>query len=791
MTNKISTTIFLLAFVLLFQVEFQFKTAKAAGSTYYVDISNTAASDSRSSGSLEKPWKTLDYALKQLYPGDTLLVREGTYNNASIKLTANHSGQETAPITVQAYPGERVVLKNGGAIIFNGANWWVIDGLIFDSPRGQTLQLGMHKNLGQSQTVEAEHITIRNSKFTGGTQSAIVIEYASHILLENNHFYLIRPSVPFRDAAGNIVNWELNALSLRYKADDIQIKGNRFEDIGSDGVQVGSKYWVSGSSLNNIAIIGNEFWVNRPYTGILGNVGENGVDIKRSENVLIAQNIIHGFRPTTSGQDASGANGEGVVIHNDAQKITIEQNLFYDNTINLDISKGAQGTISGTKDMVVRNNIFREATISNGRGGYGLKVAAASQIRVYHNTFYDNSIAFRSYEVKASSFKNNAVSGGKIVINTTNAEWEADYNAWSDIAGSLPQTLKGLHDLYPADLSLDVEMQPLNQSPLLDSGQNVGVITDFAGKFRDDGTPDLGAFEGTRVSSATLVQLEPVETSINPGDQIEVDMTIKGAANLYGFQVNCSVDAAVLQWQTANFNDFFPDPLIGAKQIDVAANSWLGAVSQKNPAPAVSGDGSFATLTFAAVAPGTATINCEPLLSDRAGFALPVTMVTLPITVSPFSETLVNAFEGTITYQGRGEHAGLTVAATGPGQTIGQTGSTGQFRLNNLPPGTYNLTVDAALYLPSCLTTAIKETQLVTLPLASLAGGDLDDDQTIRIDDAALLGSNFGLGLFTDPVMNPRADINADGQVNIQDLAILGGNFGKQGCQEWHANLGN
>lgn len=790
MTNWTRITVFLLALVLVFRFDFQSNLAQASGSIYYVDISNTAASDTSGYGSLETPWKTLDYGIKQLQPGDTLLVRGGTYQNASIKLTANHTGQENAPITVQAYPGEKVVLKNGSAIIFNGANWWVIDGLIFDSPRGQTIQLGMHKNLGQSQTVKAEHITIRNSEFTQGKQSTVVLEYASHILLENNYFHHIRPGVSFKDASGNIVGWELNALSIRYKADNIQIKGNRFEDIGSDGVQVGSKYWVSGSSLSNIAIIGNEFWVNRPYSGILGNVGENGIDIKKSENIVIAENTIHGFRPTTSAQDASGSKGEGVVIHNDAQNVTIEQNLFYDNTINLDISKGAQGTTAGTRDMVVRNNIFREATVSDGMGGYGLKVAGSSNISVYHNTFHNNPTAFRSYEVNTSSFKNNVISGGNILINTSNVEWEADYNAWSDIAGTIPQPLKGLHDLYAADLSLDVEMQPLSQSPLLDSGQNVGVITDFAGKFRDDGSPDLGAFERIGNSAATLVQLEPVETAINPGDQVEVNMTVKGADNIYGLQVNCNTDAAVLQWQAANFNDFFTDPLIGAKEIDVASNSWLGAISQKNPAPAVSGDGSFATLTFEAIAPGTVTINCEPLLSDRDGFALPVAISTIPINVSALPEGIFGTFEGTIAYQGRDEHSGLTLEAAGPVQTMVQTDSTGQFRIDNLQLGEYDLTADAALYLPSCITAGIEGEQPVTLPLTTLAGGDLDDDNAIRINDATLLGSNFGLSLSTEPAMDARADINADGQVNIQDLAILGGNFGKQGCQEWQADPG-
>jgi hypothetical protein len=78
------------------------------GRAYYVTTSGSASA----SGSASSPW-SLAFALSHpsvLKPGDTIWVRGGTYNGA---YTAKIKGTASAPITVRAYPGERVVLKRG------------------------------------------------------------------------------------------------------------------------------------------------------------------------------------------------------------------------------------------------------------------------------------------------------------------------------------------------------------------------------------------------------------------------------------------------------------------------------------------------------------------------------------------------------------------------------------------------------------------------------------------------------------------------------------------------------
>jgi hypothetical protein len=75
----------------------------SSGQPYYVSPSGS----DQNPGSLDQPWKTIQKAMNTLRPGETALVREGTYNE---NLLMSRAGTASAPITVAAYPGETVVL---------------------------------------------------------------------------------------------------------------------------------------------------------------------------------------------------------------------------------------------------------------------------------------------------------------------------------------------------------------------------------------------------------------------------------------------------------------------------------------------------------------------------------------------------------------------------------------------------------------------------------------------------------------------------------------------------------
>lgn len=455
-------------------------------STFYVATNGSNSNP----GTMESPWRSLNYSFDQLTPGDTLYIRGGSYSSESIELRDDDTGQENAPITVNAYQDEDVILK-GTAVRFLGANWWDIQDLTFQATV-QAITIGEHLGLQSiyqnfDETVASSHINIRNCKFKDGNRAPVRIFYGNDILVDNCYFSNIRSGEAGRD---------LNAVNIPYIADRIEIKNSRFEDIGSDGVHIGAQSYVNGADLGQMFVQNNTFWVNRPYSGPFGNVGENGIDIKSygslRGSILVEGNTVYGFHPTLSGQDTSGAPGEGIVVHNGVSNVVLEKNLFYDNAIHLSITK--HKTDYGiTRDNVVRNNIFKQTYSSSDQSA--VVVNDAVNTIIYHNTFYDTTYFLRSWNSSTGVFKNNAIYNGNSGVSSSSS-WESDYNAWSSGESSVSAKLRGSNSLYEIDLGLDPDQKPLSTSPLIDAGADLDVVDDFEGTSRPQASGyDIGAYE--------------------------------------------------------------------------------------------------------------------------------------------------------------------------------------------------------------------------------------------------------------------------------------------------------
>ena len=74
---------------------------------YFVDAKRGA---DRNSGTRDRPWKTVNVALRRLKPGSTLVLRGGTYYE---HVVFPNSGVEGRPITLRGYPGELAVIDGG------------------------------------------------------------------------------------------------------------------------------------------------------------------------------------------------------------------------------------------------------------------------------------------------------------------------------------------------------------------------------------------------------------------------------------------------------------------------------------------------------------------------------------------------------------------------------------------------------------------------------------------------------------------------------------------------------
>ncbi len=81
--------------------------AMAGGPSLFVD---PRTGDDSAAGTRDAPWKTVNHALKQVKPGETLYLRGGTYFE---NVYCAVKGREEAPITIRSFPGEIAVIDGG------------------------------------------------------------------------------------------------------------------------------------------------------------------------------------------------------------------------------------------------------------------------------------------------------------------------------------------------------------------------------------------------------------------------------------------------------------------------------------------------------------------------------------------------------------------------------------------------------------------------------------------------------------------------------------------------------
>lgn len=98
-------------------------TSPAATRQLFVDPDGSDAG----SGTSEEPFGRLTVALERLQPGDTLIVRGGTYSEDVVLKDELTPGTAAAPVVVRAAPGERPVIE--GRLALYGADHWHLRGI--------------------------------------------------------------------------------------------------------------------------------------------------------------------------------------------------------------------------------------------------------------------------------------------------------------------------------------------------------------------------------------------------------------------------------------------------------------------------------------------------------------------------------------------------------------------------------------------------------------------------------------------------------------------------------------
>lgn len=257
--------------------------------TYYV---STTGSDS-ASGTLDRPFASIERADALAGPGDTILVRGGVYTLSS-DVDLRSDGTSGNPITIRSYPGEHAILDGSRlpqgehVVDMQDASWNHIVGLeIRGGPEGGLImrgdshdnvieQLDVHHNGGGSEW-DGKGISLYGS---GGNN--LLLNNDSHdnrdLHGDNADGFQISST-----GAGNVLRgnrawgnsddgFDLFNVQNGTQAGAVRLEGNWAFDNGFDaagnplgdgnGFKLGGQRPGTGSGSGGHTVIGNEAWGN-------------------------------------------------------------------------------------------------------------------------------------------------------------------------------------------------------------------------------------------------------------------------------------------------------------------------------------------------------------------------------------------------------------------------------------------------------------------------------------------------------------------------------------------------
>jgi parallel beta-helix repeat protein len=447
---------------------------------HYVSIEG----DHANPGTIQNPWKSVQYAVDHVHPGALIYLRSGTFReNVSIQL----SGLEAHPIQLTNFPSESVTVDGGSSPAITGlAKDWIIQGLTLKSTADRTLWLE-----------GIEHWQILDNTIYG----AVYIQ-GPYNLFQGNH-------VDGSQAKGNQNGVTDGAKDSHHNSfisntiHDFRDRGlwsvTSTHDNSFIGNHVYNIYGAYGACIDVDSAIGVTYR-NFVRNNTVHNCTSMGIELENSFDTLVENNLVHD----------TGIEGI-VVINYDSCELGGENDQY----------GSADGDCRGViLETIIRQNILYHTGTTGGIVCYdsaGVKVVAnivtdTSSValflnndkntchhwEVYDNIFANNTRAEISVYSPASFSREeyNLVSHPGI-----NAAYQVfgnqmnfyNHAQWVKLTGLGSNTIES-DPLFIQPVSHNFHLYP--NSPAVNHGIDPGIRMDFDGLPRPLGSGyDIGAYE--------------------------------------------------------------------------------------------------------------------------------------------------------------------------------------------------------------------------------------------------------------------------------------------------------
>ncbi len=421
-------------------------TSSSCTSTYYVA---TTGSDANT-GSSTAPWRTLQHAVEAIAPGDTILVRSGSYAGCRIR----NSGKPSAPKKLARDVGATVVVNTPGPQnshsslieIENGSGSevtdWIIDGLeVANSP---------HHGIDIRIT---NRITVRNCyvhhSAPSATGTGIFLGFSAHPTLENN------------ESAFNTEHGIYDSNSADYPT----VRRNHLHHNSEAGLHMNGDLSAScpcGTTVRDGIISFALVEDNVIYEN--GTAGASGINADGVDDSIFRNNLLYDNH--ASGVSLYGVDGAHGSSRNKVYNNTIVQAADARWVVNIP----ANGTKGNPVGNVLKNNILYTARADKG------------SIAVYSTAA---GVLDSDYNVVVDRFSTN----GGTSVTTTFAQWRAlgydTHSFVSDPATLFVDPARKMYQLKPG-------------SPAIDAGVNLApyVVVDIDNVARPQCKAyDIGCYE--------------------------------------------------------------------------------------------------------------------------------------------------------------------------------------------------------------------------------------------------------------------------------------------------------
>lgn len=301
------------------------------------------------SGTLSAPYRTIQHAIDNAVPGQTIYVRGGTYHE---KLVFSKSGSSLGGyITLASYPGESAVLDGtdvpgNDMIRIENQHYIIVDGMEI---RGNVTKEPHGIAIGEG----SEHILIKNNAIhgistTGSGANAIVVKSVSakgirHISIDSNHIYDCEVG-------------HSEALTISGNVWNFYVINNTVNGINNIGIDIAGHY-------------------DGPYQASTG---------------VVSNNTVYNCHSSYGTYDASGIYVDG------GKGIKIDSNKVFHNDYGITVGCENPGK-TASEILIVNNRVYDNDKSGISLGGYKKAVGRVDHVIVANNHVMNNNALGLSY----------------------------------------------------------------------------------------------------------------------------------------------------------------------------------------------------------------------------------------------------------------------------------------------------------------------------------------------------------------------------------------------------------